>query len=347
MPSDGSPVPKASDGEVVITTTPESSSVPGLVKVLAWLMLLGGLASLLGTGFTFLLGVNKWMLGVQLILDLAIIILSFGIRHLRIWALYVYSIVTVLSIAQIAYLAVTNNLSASSLVGFALQLVVLLYLFSISEKFGVTILSSGIKNAILVIGVILIVAATYFFAQNVNPTTLTVLQPSGQVTPSPISVAPSASSTSPSPSVQTTTQSNSSNAQTVSGSSNLGTNVSGSSFVNSPEYLSNLEDATLTNRGDASYKDPILSALAPTFQYMIEFYKSAYAKSGSKYPQTLGELFGTAFGNSIPASQDIFFMMNSSYKPSPSGQDYELDVFLSTGTLKLTHENQMSDSNTQ
>ena len=348
--SNGEPsVQKPLAVEVPATATKENQNVPILVKVFSWFMLLGGISGLLGYAFFFLLGVDRLITGLQLVCYVGVIAVSFGVRHLRKWAFNVFVAITALAILDVVYLAYAKNLSITNIVGLALQLTVFLYLFSISEKFGANIMNQKLKKVILIIGLVLIFTTVFLSTQMINQSEYKEVSVSGPGVPTPISQVGNTSSTLPPTEGMTArTGAASSSGQSSSKSQNSLEKNIGNAFATSSQFLINQKYAMIDNKTtNTQYKDEHIMSVAPFFQYAIEYYKNDYSGSNSKYPQTLNQLFGPAISGTIPSDTELLFMMNSTYKVSQDGQDYELDVHFSTSTLKLTRENQISDYYTQ
>jgi len=115
---------------------------PVFVIIIAWLMLLGGIGSLLITApFLLLGGIGKsgvifGLGGLTLIRGIGLVVVSFGIRHMRRWALYTFTALTVLAVGVSLYSFATTP--AGDLTDFAdagIQALVLVYFWAISKKF--------------------------------------------------------------------------------------------------------------------------------------------------------------------------------------------------------------------
>ena len=115
---------------------------PVFVIIIAWLMLLGGIGSLLITApFLLLGGIGKsgvifGLGGLTLIRGIGLVVVSFGIRHMRRWALYTFTALTVLAVGVSLYSFATEP--AGDLTDFAdagIQALVLVYFWAISKKF--------------------------------------------------------------------------------------------------------------------------------------------------------------------------------------------------------------------
>ncbi|MFA4830700.1 MAG: hypothetical protein WC862_02375 [Patescibacteria group bacterium] len=116
---------------------------PVFVIIIAWLMLLGGIGSLLFTAsLLFIGGIGKssfifgWG-GITLVKGIGLVVLSFGIRQMRRWALYTLTALTMLGVVISMYLLFAIK-PAGSLTDFAdvgLQALVLAYFWAISKRF--------------------------------------------------------------------------------------------------------------------------------------------------------------------------------------------------------------------
>ena len=120
------------------------SEAPLSVKILSWLGLISGIFALFGTlPFLLLGGLGKseplFLLGlISLVRGVGFVVLSFGLRKMRRWALYGYTVVAVLGILATAYSFFTNPNPSVQIKDFAsaiIEALVLLYLWSISKKF--------------------------------------------------------------------------------------------------------------------------------------------------------------------------------------------------------------------
>lgn len=87
---------------------------PVFVKVVAWIMLLGGILRLLISAPVFLLGLGFQSIAIILagilavLTGIGLIIASFGLRKMRKWGLYVFTIITGLSLISSIYSAITD-----------------------------------------------------------------------------------------------------------------------------------------------------------------------------------------------------------------------------------------------
>ena len=115
---------------------------PVFVTIIAWLMLLGGIGSLLLTAPLLLLGgIGKSGIifgfgGLALIRGIGLVVVSFGIRHMRRWALYTFTGLTALAVVAGIYsfaTSPTHDLADFADVG--IQALVLVYFWAISKRF--------------------------------------------------------------------------------------------------------------------------------------------------------------------------------------------------------------------
>lgn len=115
---------------------------PVFVKIIAWLMLLGGIGSLLVTApLLFLGGIGKSgvifaMGSITLIRGIGLVVVSFGVRHMRRWALYAFTALTVLAVVTSLYSFTTKP--AGNLTDFAdagIQALAVVYFWAISRRF--------------------------------------------------------------------------------------------------------------------------------------------------------------------------------------------------------------------
>ena len=128
------------------TTQPPYQEVkpkaPVFVIIIAWLMLLGGIGSLLITAPLLLLGsigksgVIFGLGGLTLIHGIGLVVVSFGIRHMRRWALYTFTALTVLAVGVSLYSFATEPAGdLTDFVDAGIQALVLVYFWAISKKF--------------------------------------------------------------------------------------------------------------------------------------------------------------------------------------------------------------------
>lgn len=118
------------------------AKAPIFVIIIAWLMLLGGIGSLLVTAPLLLLGgigksgVIFGLGGIALIRGIGLVVVSFGIRRMRRWALYTFTVLTVLAAGASLYSFATGP--AGDLTDFAdvaIQALVLAYFWAIGKRF--------------------------------------------------------------------------------------------------------------------------------------------------------------------------------------------------------------------
>jgi len=115
---------------------------PTLVVIIGWLLLISGIFSLLGV-LPFLLFGGLVKSGTLLILGtlnlvrgIGLVIVSFGIRRLRRWALYTFTALTVLAIAVSIYsFATTPKQELTEFADVGIQALVMIYFWAISKKF--------------------------------------------------------------------------------------------------------------------------------------------------------------------------------------------------------------------
>lgn len=119
------------------------TKAPLLVIIIAWLMLIGGIFSLLGVlpfmllggfakvGILFFLGLLNLVRGVGLI------IVSFGIRRMRKWALYTFSVLTIIAIILSLYsFSSSPTQRLENYIDVGVQALVTVYFWAISKKFA-------------------------------------------------------------------------------------------------------------------------------------------------------------------------------------------------------------------
>jgi len=104
------------------------------VKIVAWLMLLGGIGSLFIV-LPFLI-INLALGILQLLIAAGLIATSFGLHGMKKWALYVYTVITVLALGSAIYSFFTSSTrEITDFAAAAIQILVLIYLWSISKRF--------------------------------------------------------------------------------------------------------------------------------------------------------------------------------------------------------------------
>ncbi len=112
---------------------PQTVKAPMIVIVISWLMLLGGILQLPIALLSFFIDTFNGVL----IFAIAIIsiVTSFGLRKMKKWALYIFTVMTVLSIAQIAYWYIlTGSITNSTIL--LVQIIILVYFWIIYKKFS-------------------------------------------------------------------------------------------------------------------------------------------------------------------------------------------------------------------
>lgn len=141
-------IPVAPSLTTAYTTSPSNSQqvvrhkAPLFVIIVAWLMLIGGVFTLLGvlpllllggfgkSGIIFLLGV------INLIKGAGLVAVSFGIRYMRKWALYTFTVLTIIAAAVSLYTFFTTE--KPDIIVFAdtmIQVLVLVYFWAVAKKF--------------------------------------------------------------------------------------------------------------------------------------------------------------------------------------------------------------------
>ena len=116
---------------------------PVFVTIIAWLMLLGGIGSLLLTAPLLLLGgIGKSGIifglgGLTLIRGIGLVVVSFGVRYMRRWALYTFTGLTALAvIASIYSFATSPTKDFTDFADVGIQALVLVYFWAISKRFN-------------------------------------------------------------------------------------------------------------------------------------------------------------------------------------------------------------------
>lgn len=119
------------------------SKKPVLVVIIGGLMLLGGIGNLLVTLPLLLIGglgrsgALFGLGGLSLIKGVGLVVVSFGIRQMRRWALYALITLTVLgTIVSIYSFMASQERGLAGFADTAIQIIMLLYFWSISEKFS-------------------------------------------------------------------------------------------------------------------------------------------------------------------------------------------------------------------
>jgi len=118
----------------------EKGKAPLLVIIISWLLLLSGVIGLLDVIFTptlgfvsayFLMGMFGMLALVPILINILHIVVSFGLRKMKKWALYVVTAGTIISIlSSISYF---SELSVQIVIG--LNLAIMAYFWTIREKF--------------------------------------------------------------------------------------------------------------------------------------------------------------------------------------------------------------------
>jgi len=115
---------------------------PTMVKITSWLLLIGGVFSLLGVlPFLLLGGLGKsgviLLIGVLILVKGAgLVVISFGIKQMKRWALYTFTVLTILAVFVSIYSFITS--SEKELIEFidvGIQGLILIYFWFISKRF--------------------------------------------------------------------------------------------------------------------------------------------------------------------------------------------------------------------
>ena len=86
----------------------EKQRAPLFIVVVAWILLIIGVLNLLVSGLPVLLGLIGGSSGIfitgmiMLLISIGLIVVSFGLRHMKRWGLYTYTALVVLTIVQVA-----------------------------------------------------------------------------------------------------------------------------------------------------------------------------------------------------------------------------------------------------
>lgn len=117
-----------------IGTDLEKSSFLSPVKNISILLLLGGIGSLFMVLPLLLL---KPILGLlQLIIAVGLISTSFGLRGMKKWGLYGYTIITALAAISTTYsFLISRNIDKVELGALVIQILILIYFWKISKRF--------------------------------------------------------------------------------------------------------------------------------------------------------------------------------------------------------------------
>lgn len=135
--------PNASSAFAPPTSAPQTKpKAPIFVIIIAWLMLIGGVFSLLGVlPFLLIGGLGKsWIIfllgALNLVRGVGLVVVSFGIRHMRRWALYTFTVLTILAVGVSIYDFVTSpKQDFTQFADVAIQALVLVYFWAISKRF--------------------------------------------------------------------------------------------------------------------------------------------------------------------------------------------------------------------
>lgn len=141
------PVSPPSNSNVPPASAPPSApqvkpKAPIFVIIIAWLMLIGGVFSLLGVlPFLLIGGLGKsWVIfllgALNLVRGVGLVVVSFGIRHMRRWALYTFTVLTILAVGVSIYDFITSpKQEFTQFADVAIQALVLVYFWAISKRF--------------------------------------------------------------------------------------------------------------------------------------------------------------------------------------------------------------------
>ena len=117
-----------------VGTDLEKSSFLSPVKNISVLLLLGGIGSLFMV--LPLLLIKPTLALLELIIAVGLIVTSFGLRAMKKWALYGYTIITVLAIISTIYSFLSShNIDSIQLVAAVIQTLILVYFWKISKRF--------------------------------------------------------------------------------------------------------------------------------------------------------------------------------------------------------------------
>ncbi len=117
-----------------IGTNLEKSPFLSPVKNIAALLLIDGILKSLGALLAMLFSPLSGI--ILLITGAGLIIVSFGLRRMRRWALYGYTFISLLSLAAMAYFSIAfRQFDSKTLVVTTLEILVLIYFWRISKKF--------------------------------------------------------------------------------------------------------------------------------------------------------------------------------------------------------------------
>ncbi len=116
---------------------------PIIVVILAWIMLIGGIFTLLITlplltmGDLGKSGLFLSLGAITLIKGVLLVVISFGLRYLKKWSLYTYTGLTVLGFCSAIYFYFSSpGGRPEDFIDIGINVLVLAYLWSISKKFS-------------------------------------------------------------------------------------------------------------------------------------------------------------------------------------------------------------------
>ncbi|GEM_PF-1110213 len=123
-----------------------SAKAPIVVRVISLLMFIGGAFTLLGSGVllfaTFAGGFNKTisllvvLSAITLVKGIGYLVISFGIRRMRRWALYAFTSLAGLSmIGDIMSMGSSQRETINASVDIGINILLLIYFWSIAKKF--------------------------------------------------------------------------------------------------------------------------------------------------------------------------------------------------------------------
>jgi hypothetical protein len=117
-----------------VGTDLEKSSFLSPVKNISILLLLGGIGSLF---MVLPLLLIKPVLGLlQLVIAVGLIATSFGLRGMKKWGLYGYTIITVLAVISTIYsFLASRSIDKVQLGAVVIQILILIYFWKISKRF--------------------------------------------------------------------------------------------------------------------------------------------------------------------------------------------------------------------
>lgn len=113
----------------------EKSSFLSPVKNISILLLLMGIGSLFLVLPVWFFSPFRGLL--QLVIAVGLIVISFGLRKMKKWALYAYTVIAVLSIISALYSYLSaGRMDTIELVSIIVEIAILVYFWAISKKFN-------------------------------------------------------------------------------------------------------------------------------------------------------------------------------------------------------------------